>query len=104
MPGQAYNLVEGIRDSLGPDRWQTEWKYVSIMIGGNNLCIVCTRSVVKCPFAVALVLALALALILLLLALLLPHPLRPLRLLLLLLLTHNHAAPPPNRTQARDEQ
>jgi len=43
MPRQAENLVSGIERDLGRERWESEWKYVSIMIGGNNLCVVCNR-------------------------------------------------------------
>jgi lysophospholipase L1-like esterase len=43
MPVQAQNLVSGIERDIGPARWLSEWKYVSIMIGGNNLCVVCNR-------------------------------------------------------------
>lgn len=47
MPRQAENLVSGIERDLGRERWESEWKYVSIMIGGNNLCVVCNSTSVQ---------------------------------------------------------
>jgi hypothetical protein len=41
MPSQALNLVAGIERDLGNARYASEWKYASILIGGNNLCLVC---------------------------------------------------------------
>ena len=44
LPGQAAQLVAALEASLGPRRYASAWKTATVLIGGNNLCVVCSSS------------------------------------------------------------
>ena len=51
MPDQAYDLVYQIYEygpSIGVD-WYEDWKLISFLIGGNDLCRFCNDPVGFCP-------------------------------------------------------
>ena len=41
MPGQAERLVEATQRAMGATSYASDWKVISVLIGGNNLCLVC---------------------------------------------------------------
>ena len=44
MLGQAQTLVANIRNALGDEEWLSEWKLVTLWIGGNDICSRCARA------------------------------------------------------------
>ena len=45
MPGQANLLVDRMTNKLGAARFASEWKLVTLFIGGNDLCAFCKDTV-----------------------------------------------------------
>lgn len=44
MLGQARNLVDSIRDALSSEAFLSDWKFVTLWIGGNDMCSRATSS------------------------------------------------------------
>lgn len=43
IPRQASTMITGLKAELG-GRYDTAWKLISLLIGGNNLCLVCEEN------------------------------------------------------------
>ena len=43
MPNQTYALIEAFKTQLNETGYATEWKTVTVFIGGNNLCQYCKK-------------------------------------------------------------